>query len=108
MYFCCGSFENAISQTEPAAFVFFATNISLTYVPSERKTWIRSLTRSHTYTKPSLDGSAQCTGLRNCFAGGADGSYGPRSVSSGLAPYAPQKRFILPVFWSSTATRWLK
>src|SRR4051812_22133209 len=103
MYFCCGSFEKAISQTEPAAFVFFATNISFTYVPSGGKTWLRSLTRSDTNPKPSLDGSAHCTGLRNWFGGGADESYGPRSVSSGLAPYPPQEQFIRPVFWSSTA-----
>ena len=48
MYFCCGSFENAMSHTAPEPFVFFAKNASLTNLPSGVKTCRRSPTRSHT------------------------------------------------------------
>src|SRR3990172_2513585 len=53
---------------------------------------------------PSLD-SFTHAGTRNCFAGGAAGSYGPMSTSSGLAPYAPQCRLYAPVSESNTTMR---
>src|ERR1700686_3091138 len=71
MYFCCGSLENAMSHAEPEPSVRFAMNASFTKVPSGLNTWIRSFTRSQTYNKRSTERSAQCTGLRNCWAGGA-------------------------------------
>ena len=43
-----------------------------------------------------------------CCAGGAAGSYAASGVSSGLLPYAPHHRFILPVSASMTATRLLR
>src|SRR6266853_1683189 len=102
MYFCCGSLEKAISQTDPAASVFFSWNTSFTKVPSVLKTWMRLLTRSQTYNKPSFASATQCTGLANCLLGGASGLYGPGLASSGLLPYAPQCLLYLPVSASYT------
>ena len=74
MYFCSGSREKAMSHVDPSPSVRGAIRTSSTNVPSFWKTWIRSLGRSHTYTKPSSEGSAQCTGVRNCWMSGASGS----------------------------------
>ena len=63
-----------MSHTEPSARVSFATQTSFTNLPSLVKIWTRSFGRSHTYTMPSFDRSAQCTGVRNCLAIGAAGS----------------------------------
>ncbi len=63
-----------MSHTEPEPSVSGATKASRTKVPSRWKTWMRSLARSHAYTRPSWDTSAQCSGLRNCCAGGSSGS----------------------------------
>src|SRR4051794_21332621 len=93
-----------MSHTEPDLRVFLSKNASFTNVPSFLNTWTRSLTRSHTYTKPSFDTFAQCTVL-NCFDGGAFGSYSGSLPSSGLLPYAPQCRLYLPVSTSKTMTR---
>ena len=62
-----------MSQTDPSPSVFFATKTSFTKVPSGLNTWMRSLGRSQTYSRPSCESSAQCTGLRNCCAGGSVG-----------------------------------
>jgi hypothetical protein len=40
--------------------------------------------RSHTYTRPSFDGSAQCTGFRNCWMSGASGIVGAEVRVVGL------------------------
>src|SRR5215208_7394315 len=106
MYFCCASRENAMPHTEPAPSVFGATVFSFTKDPSFLKSWMRSLFESHTYTRPSLDNSAQRT-TPNCL-GDAPGVYFAVSASLGFAPYAPQMRLIAPVFMSITATRWLR
>src|SRR6516165_9098185 len=63
MYFCCGSLEKAISQVEPSPSVRLLTHPSLRNLPSGVKTWMRSFTRSHTYTRRSFDISAQWTGV---------------------------------------------
>src|ERR1035437_7146347 len=107
MYFWPLSFENAMSHTEPSPSVFGAMIFSFTNDPSFLNSWILSLARSQTYTRPSVVGSAQCTGFRNCCATGASGLYGPRFESDGTWPYAPQYRLIFPLSMSSTATRWL-
>src|SRR5882672_8704643 len=104
MYVCCGSRENVMSQTEPDRSVVLSKNASLTKVPSFRNTCTRSFTRSHTYTNPSFETSAQCTVL-NCFDGGSDGLYAGTAASSGLFPYAPQWRLYFPVSASITMTR---
>ena len=44
-------------------------NPSFTNVPSGLKTWIRSFARSQTYSKPSLESSAQCTGIAELLRG---------------------------------------
>src|SRR5712671_5381454 len=93
-----------MSHTEPDRYVLLSMNASLTNVPSLRKTWMRSFTRSHTYTKPSFETMTQCTVL-NCFDGTAAGLYGGSLTSSGLLPYAPQCRLYLPVSASKTMTR---
>src|SRR5688500_16339236 len=108
MYFCSGSLEKAMSHTEPSPRVSGAMIFSFTKVPFFRKTWIRSLTRSQTYTWPSVDGSAQWTGVRKNLSGGLAGSYGGSDVSDGTFPYAPQNRLTAPVAMSSTATRLLR
>ena len=74
-----------MSHTDPDRYVFGSMNASLTNVPSFRKTWMRSLTRSQTYTKPSFETMTQCIVL-NCFDGGAAGLYGGIFASSGLLP----------------------
>src|SRR6267378_3013604 len=110
MYFCCGSFENATSQVEPSASDSGSTKISFTNLPSRVNTCSRSLVRSHTYTRPSTDTSAQCTGPRNCCDGVDPGVYlgaAAAAASSGLLPYAPQYRLNLPVSMSRTTTRLL-
>ena len=89
----------------PSPSVSFGDERSLTYVPSVLKTWMRSLVRSQTYSRPSLASATPCTGVRNCFGGGSLGLYGGSSVSSGLLPYAPQCRLYLPVSASKTITR---
>src|SRR5262245_61442723 len=104
-YFCCGSFENATSQIAPSPPVFFAMNTSFTNLPALVNTCSRLFTRSQTYTRLSTDKSEQCTGVRNCWAGGPSGLYGGRAVSSGLLPYAPQYRLNTPVSASITTTR---
>src|SRR5476649_2242196 len=71
MYFCCGSFENAMSHADPEPSVSLLKNASFTNVPSGLNTWMRSFTRSQTYNSRSTERSAQCTGFRNCCAGGA-------------------------------------
>src|SRR5689334_13845283 len=96
-----------MSHTEPSPRVAGSTNFSFTNLPLLSNTWMRSFGRSHTYSRPSTLGSAQCTGLRNCCAGGALGLYGPRFESDGTLPYAPQKRLIAPLVMSRTATRLL-
>src|SRR5215510_11685364 len=93
-----------MSHTDPDRSVFFSKNASFTKVPSLRNTCTRSFTRSHTYTNPSFETSAQCTVL-NCFEGGSDGLYGGSGASSGLLPYAPQCRLYFPVSASITMTR---
>src|SRR4029450_1854509 len=95
MYVCCGSRENVMSHTDPERYVLRSMNASLTNVPSLRNTWMRSLTRSQTETKPSFDTITQCTVL-NCFEGGADGLYGGTFTSSGLLPEATQWRLYAP------------
>src|SRR5882762_6667249 len=46
MYFCWGSLEKAMSQTDPSPRVFVAMKASLTKVPSFLKTRMRSFGRS--------------------------------------------------------------
>src|SRR3954452_24804490 len=79
-------------------------NTSFTNVPSLRNTWMRSFTRSQTYTKPSFETITQCTVL-NCFDGGPPGLYAGIFSSLGMAPYAPQCRLYFPVSVSNTMTR---
>src|ERR1041384_396483 len=80
-YFCWGSFDNAISNVDPSTSVFFSTTTSFTNVPSVLNTWMRSFVRSQTYNNPSLASATQCTGVRNCWAGGSLGLYLPIWVS---------------------------
>ena len=42
MYFCAGSFENAMSHTEPSPRVFGLMIFSFTNLPSFLNTWMRS------------------------------------------------------------------
>ncbi len=73
MNFCCGSFEKAMSQVDPSPSVFGETHASLTNLPSGVNTWIRSFDAIADVDQASFDISAQCTGVRNCCAGGASG-----------------------------------
>src|SRR5258708_39075346 len=82
-----------------------AYHCPLTNLLSLVNTWRRFACRSQTYTRPSFDTSAQCTGLRNCCEGGASGLKLPRLASSGRLPDPPQQRFILPPAAPSTTTR---
>src|SRR4029434_2464696 len=93
-----------MSHTDPERYVLTSMNASLTNVPSLRNTWIRSFTRSHTYTKPSFEPITRVTVL-NCFDGGPPGLYAGIRSSLGLAPYAPQCRLYFPVSVSNTMTR---
>jgi hypothetical protein len=44
--------KRTTAQTEPLASVWGSTRNSFTKVPSWRNTWMRSLTRSQTYSRP--------------------------------------------------------
>src|SRR3989442_12532102 len=93
MYIFCWSFEKATYQWEPSASDSGSTKISFTNLPSRVNTCSRSLVRSQTYTRPSTDMSAQCTGPRNCCDGVDPGVYlgaAAAAASSGLLPYPPQ------------------
>ena len=55
-------------------------------LPSGLNTWMRSLTRSQTYSRLSCVSSAQCTGLRNCCSGRRVGIVRARVGIVGLVP----------------------
>src|SRR4029453_6176086 len=100
-YFCAASFVNARSKITPSPSVRLATCVSLTNVPSFLNTWMRSFTRSHTYTRPSLAVWAQWPAAEDGEIG-LSGSYGPGLASLGGLPYAPHIRLNLPLSASYT------